>query len=407
MSNNSKISDLFDQYVMSTYSRTVNIVRGEGSKVWSDTGMVYLDFTAGIAVQNVGHSHPTVVEAIKKQAETLTHCSNLYFAEKQALLAKRLSDMSLGGKCFFCNSGAEANEAMIKLARLWGHEEGRYEVVTMLKSFHGRTLATCAATGQSKVQEGYDPLPLGFAYAMFNDIDSVKEAINERTVAIMLECVQGEGGVLPIDPEFIKEVRALCDEKNLLLLCDEIQCGMGRTGNWFGFQGTDVKPDAFTVAKAIASGVPMGALVASPKLSDVFKPGSHGSTFGGNPLACAAALATLDVIEKENLLERATEAGNLIIEGLEQFAEKYDQIIEVRGKGLMIGIELDRPAADLVEKCREVGLLACLAGPNVMRLIPPLNVKDDEIEEAIDIIDDALDLLFGEDAEQEEADGEE
>ena len=400
MSKNNDIAALFDQYVMRCYAPSVAIVRGQGCKVWDADGMAYLDFSAGIAVQNTGHAHPKIVHAVNDQIATLNHCSNLYYNVNQALLAQRLSHLSLDGKCFFCNSGAEANEAMIKLARLWGHEEGRFEIIAMRNSFHGRTLATCAATGQSKIQKGYDPMPLGFAFAEFNDLESVKALINERTVAVMLESVQGEGGVLPADPAFMQGLRALCDEKNLLLLLDEVQTGMGRTGKWFAWQHYGIQPDAFSLAKALASGIPIGALVGSPKVSDVFQPGRHASTFGGNPLACAAALATIDVIESEGLLARATEAGALLQEGLAQFVEKYDQILDVRGKGLMIGMIVDGPAKPIVDKCREMGLLCCTAGESVVRFLPPLTVKDDELEEALDMLDDALDMLFGPDAEK-------
>ncbi|NLN02672.1 MAG: acetylornithine transaminase [Lentisphaerae bacterium] len=404
MSKNEDIAALFNQYVMHTYSPSVTLVRGQGCKVWDADGMVYLDFTAGIAVQNVGHAHPRVVQAVSDQMTTLNHCSNLYYTANQALLAQRLVHLStLEGKCFFCNSGAEANEALIKLARLWGHEEGRYEIIAMRNSFHGRTLATAAATGQSKIQQGFDPMPVGFTFAEFNDLESVRKLVNERTVAVMLEPVQGEGGLLPATTEFMQGLRALCDEKNLLLLCDEVQSGMGRTGHWFAWQQYGVRPDAFSLAKALASGVPMGAIVASAKLADVFQPGRHASTFGGNPLACAAALATIDVIESEKLVERAQEAGQQLRESLMAFVEKYDQLLDVRGAGLMVGLVLDKPAKDLVTKCREMGLLCCMAGEKVVRFLPPLNVRDDELEEALDILDDALDMLYGEEAEEAEA----
>ncbi|MDD5708222.1 MAG: aspartate aminotransferase family protein [Kiritimatiellae bacterium] len=398
MSKNADIAALFDQFVMPTYAPSVTLVRGQGCKVWDADGMVYLDFAAGIAVQNVGHAHPKVVQAVQDQMATLNHCSNHFYTANQALLAQRLSRLSLNGKCFFCNSGAEANEGLVKLARLWGHQEERYEVITMLNSFHGRTLGMIAATGQSKVQKGFDPLPLGFAHAEFNNLDSVSEQINKHTVAVLVEAVQGEGGVIPATIEFMKGLRQLCDANKLLLLCDEIQCGMGRTGSWFGWQRYGIQPDAFSLAKALASGVPMGAVVASPKLSDVFQPGSHGTTFGGNPLACAAALATIDVIENEGLLKRASEAGAMLRDGLQQFVEKYDQVLEVRGEGLMTGMVLDVPAKDLIAKCREMGLLCLSAGEYVVRFVPPLTIKDDELDEAMDILDEALEMLYGEEA---------
>jgi len=394
MSKSADIAALFDQYVMHTYSPTVTLTSGHGSKVRDADGMTYLDFTAGVAVLNVGHTHARVAKAVQDQAGALIHCSNLFYTPNQALLAQRLSKLSLGGKCFFCNSGAEANEAMVKLARLWGHEKGKWEVIAMRNSFHGRTLAMCAATGQSKVQKGYDPLPLGFAHAAFNDLESVRAQVNERTVAVWVEAVQGEGGVIPATQEFMTGVRALCDEKGLLMLCDEIQCGMGRTGHWFGWQKYNVRPDAFTLAKSLAAGVPMGALVAAPKISDVFSPGSHGSTFGGNPLACAAALAVLDVIEEEGLVKRAGEAGALFREGLQVFVEKYDKVLEVRGEGLMVGLVVEGPAKDVVNACRDMGLLCCAAGENVVRFLPALNVKDDELEEALEMVGDALEQVY-------------
>jgi predicted acetylornithine/succinylornithine family transaminase len=394
MSKSADIAALFNQYVMHTYSPSVTLTSGHGCKVRDADGKTYLDFTAGIAVLNVGHTHAKVVKTVQDQAAALIHSSNLFYTPNQALLAQRLSKLSLGGKCFFCNSGAEANEAMVKLARLWGHEKGKFEVITMRNSFHGRTLAMCAATGQSKVQKGFDPLPLGFAHAAFNDLESVRGLVNARTVAVMVEAVQGEGGLIPATPEFMTGVRKLCDEKGLLMLCDEIQCGMGRTGHWFGWQKYGIKPDAFTLAKSLASGVPMGALVAAPSLSDVFHPGNHASTFGGNPLACATALAVIDVIEEEGLVKRAGEAGALFREGLQALVDKYEKAIEVRGEGLMIGLVVEGPAKDVVTACREMGLLCCTAGENVVRFLPPLNAKDDELEEALEMVGDALEQVY-------------
>ena len=396
MSKSTDIAALFDQYVMHTYAPTATLTSGIGCKVRDPDGKTYLDFTAGIAVHNVGHCHHKVVKAIQDQAATLGHCSNLFYNVNQALLAQRLSKLSLNGKCFFCNSGAEANEAMIKLARLHGHEKGKYEIITMQNSFHGRTLATIAATGQAKVQKGFDPLPIGFTYAEFNNVDSVKAAINERTVAVMVEAVQAEGGVIPATEEFMVGVRKLCDEKGLLMLCDEVQCGMGRTGKWFGWQNFPVKPDAFTLAKSLADGIPMGALVATPALSDLFKPGMHASTFGGNPISSAAALAVMDVIEEEALVKRAEEAGALFVEGLNVFVEKYKQVLEVRGKGLLVGLVVDGAAKEVVDACRDMGLLCCVAGEHVVRFLPPLNVKDNDLEEALEMVGDALEQLYGE-----------
>lgn len=395
MSKSTDIAALFDQYVMHTYSPTATLVDGSGCKVHNPEKNTFLDFTSGIAVHNVGHCHPKVVKAIQTQVATLGHTSNLFYTTGQALLAQRLSKLSLNGKCFFCNSGGEANEAMIKLARAWGHEKGKYEIISMQNSFHGRTLATLTATGQAKVQKGFDPLPIGFAYAEFNNLDSVKAAINEHTVAVLIEAVQGEGGVIPATEEFVVGLRKLCDEKGLLLLCDEVQCGMGRTGKWFGWQNYPVKPDAFTLAKALADGIPMGALVATAALSDVFKPGMHASTFGGNPVSCAAALAVLDVIEEEGLLEHTSKMSELFVEGLNVFVEKYEQVLEVRAKGLMVGLVVEGSAKEIVDACRDNGLLCCVAGEHVVRFLPPLNVKEANIEEALEMLGDALDSVYG------------
>lgn len=399
MSKSTDIAALFDQYVMHTYAPTATLTSGSGCKVRDPDGKTYLDFTSGIAVHNVGHCHPKVVKAVQDQVATLGHCSNLFYNVNQALLAQRLSKLSLNGKCFFCNSGAEANEAMIKLARLWGHEKGKFEIITLQNSFHGRTLATMAATAQAKIQKGYDPLPIGFAYAEFNNLESVAAAINERSVAVMLEAVQGEGGVIPATEEFMAGVRKLCDEKGLLMLCDEVQCGMGRTGKWFGWQNYTVKPDAFSLAKSLADGIPMGALVASPALSDVFSPGTHASTFGGNPVSSAAALAVLEVMEEEALLKRAEETGALFVEGLNLFVEKHKQVLEIRGKGLMLGMVVEGAAKEVVDMCRDMGLLCCVAGEHVVRFLPPLNIKESDLEEALEMIGDALDELYGGESE--------
>jgi len=388
---------------MPTYTPRIALTRGKGTKVWDADGKVYLDFIAGISVLNVGHSHPAVVEAIREQAGTLTHVSNLYYTENQARLAEKLSRLSIKGKCFFANSGAEANEGLIKLARLWGHDKGKYEIICMNNSFHGRTLATAAATGQEKVRKGFEPMPEGFVHAEFNDLDSVKALVNEKTVAVMLEAVQGEGGVITADTDFMKGIRELCDEEDLLLLCDEVQCGMGRTGYMFGFQAYDIEPDAFSLAKSLGSGYPIGAVVSGPKLADVFQPGKHASTFGGTPLACAASLATLEVIEGEALVAHAKASGDTFAEGLQALVEKYEHVESVRGRGLMLGLVLDQPAKELCNQLAEIGLLALATAGNVVRFLPPLNVKEDEIEEALEILDDCLDEMHGEVEEEEPA----
>lgn len=393
----------FEKYVIPCYARKpLVLVRGKGTKVWDMDGKVYLDFGAGIAVVNVGHCHPAVVEAIQRQAAELMHVSNLYYTENQGNLARDLIASSLPGKCFFCNSGAEANETLIKLARLWGHEQKRHEVITMRNSFHGRTLATLTATGQSKVQKGFEPLPAGFVYADFNNLDSVKSAVTDRTAAILVEAIQGEGGVVPAEKDFLRGLRALCDEKNILLLFDEVQCGMGRTGKWFGYQNYDAQPDAFSLAKGIAGGFPMGAVVAASKVADVLQAGKHASTFGGTPLACAAALATLKVIRDEGLLQHALDMGERLKSGLQKLVDKYDHLVEIRGMGLMLGLVLDKPARDLEAKLMEIGLICLATAEKVLRFVPPLTVKPNEIEEALEMVDEVCAEWHGESAEKQE-----
>jgi len=392
-----EVLDLYKEKVMPTYAPSVVVASGKGLTVRDADGLSYYDFTSGIGVQSVGYGNKKVVEAIQKQAATLTHCSNLFANVPATKLAEKLVELSgLGGKVFFANSGAEANEAAIKLARKWGAENGgRYEIITFRQGFHGRTLATLAATAQAWCQEGYDPLPVGFAYADYNDIESVKAAVNEKTVAVMLEAVQGEGGVTPATAEFMKAVRALCDEKNLLMIVDEVQAGMGRTGKWFAWQNFDVAPDLFTCAKALAGGLPMGALVSNAKLANVFTASSHASTFGGNPVAAAAALAVIDVIESENLLDNAAHTGAALKEKLEEFVDKYDKLLEVRGLGLMLGLVTEGSAKELVDAFKAQGLLTLTAGEHVVRFLPPLTLTTDDFEDVFDMISDAFDSVYG------------
>jgi acetylornithine/N-succinyldiaminopimelate aminotransferase len=382
--------DLHQQYVMPTYAPGLTLVRGSGASVWDDTGREYLDFMAGIAVCNTGHCHPAVVAAIQRQAATLMHVSNLFHNDVQPRLACKLSDLALGGKIFFCNSGAEANEALFKLARKWGSPDGRYEIVAMRNSFHGRTLATMTATGQPKYSKGFEPLMPGFAHADFNNLESVRAAVTPATVAILCEAIQGEGGVVPADPAFLAGLRALCDERKLLLLFDEVQCGIGRTGNWFGFQHYGVRPDGISMAKALGGGFPIGAAAVTPELSNVFQPGNHASTFGGTPLACAAALAVLETIEKEHLLENAAAMGALFMDGLRDLAQKHPCIQTVRGLGLMVGAVLDIPAKPVETRLRDLGLLCIATGDHVLRFVPPLVVTPDQIRQALDLLDQAL-----------------
>ncbi len=382
--------ELHHQYVMPTYAPGLTLVRGSGVCVWDDAGKEYLDFMAGIAVNNVGHCHPAVVEAIREQAGTLMHCSNLFHNELQPRLAQKLSGLALGGKVLFCNSGAEANECLFKLARKWGSLDGRHEIITMKNSFHGRTLATMTATGQTKYQKGFEPLMPGFAYAEFNNLESVQAALTPATVAILCEAVQGEGGIVPATPEFMTGLRALCDEKKILLFFDEVQCGIGRTGQWFGFQNYGIRPDGFSMAKALGGGFPIGAAAVTPELSNVFQPGNHASTFGGTPLACAAALATLGTIEHEHLLENAVQMGARFMDGLKALAPRHACIQAVRGVGLMIGLVLNVPAKPIETKLRENGLLCIATGDHVLRFVPPLVVSATQIDQALALLDRSL-----------------
>lgn len=378
------------RYVMQTYAPGMAIVRGRGARVWDAEGREYLDFIAGIAVTSIGHCHPRLVRAIRTQAARLMHCSNLFYNETQPRLARALAERSLGGACFFANSGAEANEGLIKLARMWGSQNGgRWRVVTMANSFHGRTLATLTATGQTKIQRGFEPLPDGFDYAVFNDLDSVRAKIGSQTAAVLVEPVQGEGGVVPASPDFLRGLRTLCNETGVLLLMDEVQSGMGRTGQWFAWQTYGVEPDAFSLAKGLGGGFPIGAVVAAPGLSSVFGPGSHGSTFGGTPLACAAALAVIETIETDDLLRNAAERGAQLVAGLKKIGTKHPCITAVRGLGLMVGLVLNRPAKPLEKLLRDRGLIVLATGENVIRFLPPLNVTAAQVRKALAICRDA------------------
>lgn len=375
---------LHKQYVVNTYAPNLLLTRGQGSWVWDADGKKYLDFLGGIAVIQVGHCHPKLVAAIQKQTATLMHVSNLYYNENQPKLAAKLVEKFGGaGRAFFCNSGAEANEGLIKLARLWGHDSGRYEIISMKNSFHGRTLATITATGQTKYQRGFEPLPPGFVHTEFNNLESVKATITDKTVAILVEAVQGEGGVIPAEPEFLKGLRSLCDENNLLLFCDEVQCGMGRTGHWFGFQAYGIQPDGCSLAKGLGGGLPIGAFVAGPKISEIFHPGHHASTFGGNPVACAAALAVFDILEQERLLENAARMGTLLQSELRKLATNYPWMVEIRGRGMMQGLVLDHPAKEFEKALLAQGLIVIATADKVIRMLPPLSVSEEEVREAV------------------------
>lgn len=362
---------------MNTYTRQpVAFVRGEGAYLWDENGKRYLDAVAGVAVNGLGHAHPRLVKAITEQAANLIHTSNLYRVLRQEELAERLCELSGMDRAFFCNSGCEANEAAIKLARMYGHGKGIDvpTIIVMEKAFHGRTMATLTATGSRKIQAGFEPLLAGFARVPFNDIDAVRQVAehNKSVVAVLVEVVQGEGGVNVLGTDYLAQLRQICDAQGWLLMLDEVQTGIGRTGKWFGFQHSGVLPDVIALAKGLGGGMPIGACLARGAAADVFKPGSHGSTFGGNPLACAAALATLEAIDQEGLLENATRIGEHIRAGLRAALAGLSGVVDIRGEGLMIGIELDRPCAELVAIAREQGVLINVTADKVIRLVPPL-----------------------------------
>jgi acetylornithine/N-succinyldiaminopimelate aminotransferase len=392
------LSSLYADYVMPTYGRfDLDIERGSGCRVWDFEGREYLDFGAGIAVCSLGHAHPEVTKTVAEQASTLVHTSNLYRTAPQAELARRLVELTGSGKVFFCNSGAEANEGLIKLTRRFGSQSGRYEILTFQNSFHGRTMAGISATAQQKIKKGFAPLLEGFAHLPYRDLNSVSSAIGPRTVAILVEPVQGEGGIHIATGEFLRGLRQICDDHDLLLLFDEIQCGLGRTGDWCGWKSLDsnLMPDGVSWAKGIANGFPLGAFWAASSrgLCDLLGPGAHGTTYGGNPVCCAAALKVLEIIEREGLRQNATVQGAKLRDGLR--ALNSPRVCEVRAIGLMIGIELEdtgdqNAAIPFVKKLMAAGLLAIPAGERVIRLLPPLNVTGTEIDEALEIIGRSL-----------------
>lgn len=380
-----------ESHVMPTYAPKQLFVRGEGCRLWDADGEEYLDFTSGIAVCNLGHCHPRVTAALAEQARTLVHVSNIYMnAIAPALAEKLVLESGMDAKIFFCNSGAEANEGLIKIARKYGNQTGRNEIISMENSFHGRTLATLAATGRKKYRQGFEPDVPGFTQVPFNDIEALRNAVTGKTCAVMLEMVQGEGGVIPADPEYLKQVRALCDEKDLLMLCDEVQCGMGRLGTRFAFQSFGVVPDAVSMAKGIANGVPMGAFMAKKKYADLLTVGTHGTTFGGTALAAAAALAVQEAFDQEKVLENCAEMGAYMMEQLSAIGKKYSFVQGVRGRGLMIGLALDCEAGPVQKLIQKRKLLVLTAGESVVRFVPPLNVKKCDIDRALAIVDEAL-----------------
>ena len=401
--------DTFNNYVMNTYGRfPLAIVKGEGCKLWDSEGKEYLDFVAGIDTCTLGHSHPAMVEAVTEQIKKLHHISNLYYIQEQGELAQWIVEHSCADKAFFCNSGAEANEAAIKLIRKYAHTVLEFleqpVILTAKASFHGRTLATITATGQAKYQKDFEPLVPGFEYVQYNDINAIEEAItnidegDRRVAAIMIEPIQGEGGVRPGELEYFLRLRKICDDTGILLVFDEVQSGVGRTGKMWGYENLGVEPDIFTSAKGLAGGIPIGAMMCK-SFCDVFQPGSHASTFGGNPFACASALAVLKTLEAENLLQNVATRGEQLRGRLRAIANKYgDLFTDVRGWGLMDGMEInadrDITSIDVVKKAMENGLLLVPAGPKVVRFVPPLIVTEEDVDQAAEILDKSIGQLI-------------
>ena len=396
-----EIQELYDQYVVPTVNRGLTLTRGKGRHVWDDRGRKYLDFGGGIAVNSLGHAHPAIRETLNRQADVLIHSSNFYYNEWQGRLAQRIVGLTGPGKVFFCNSGAEANEALIKLARKFGHQNGddgdRYEIITARNSFHGRTLATLSATGQEKIKQGFDPLLPGFVHVPFNDLAAVEAALTPRTVAVLIEGIQGEGGVNVATPEYLLGLRALTRQHHLLLLWDGVQDGYFRTGRWQSYErilesvpgAEKFAPDAIAMAKSLGAGYPIGAVWIREPYSDVFTPGSHGTTYGGSPLACAVALTVLDVVEREKLADNIRARGEELKRGLEALVGTRG-IKEIRGYGGLIGMVMAGEPASVVERLAKAGLILIPAAHNTVRFLPPLNVTAKEITEALAVVDKHL-----------------
>ena len=392
--NEKETMALANENIMNTYRRfPVVLVKGSGARVWDINGKEYLDFVAGIAVCALGHSHPQVIHAVKEQLDKLTHVSNLYYTEPQAQLAKQLVDHSFADKVFFCNSGAEANEAAIKLARKYAHENmgpDKFELITMKDSFHGRTMATITATGQEKFQFGFTPLLAGFQYVPFNDLKALGEAIGDQTCGVMLEPIQGEGGVNIPDDHYLASVREICDRHGILLIVDEVQTGMGRTGKLFAYEYSGIKPDIMTLAKALGNGLPVGAMLATDKIAKAFVPGNHASTFGGNPLAMAAATAVMKTILSEDILAHCLKTGEYFLSALKKLQQKHKIISKVRGRGLMLAAELHIEAADIIHECLKKGLLINSTGGKTIRFVPPLIITTQDVDQAMQILDEVM-----------------
>jgi predicted acetylornithine/succinylornithine family transaminase len=384
------LMSLQGNYVLGTYAPDLMLVKGDGARVWDIDGKEYLDFAAGISVCNLGHCHPKVTAAIREQAGKLVHVSNLYYNENQPQLAARIAETSFGGRVFFANSGAEANEGLIKFARRWGSDSGRYEIICMNDSFHGRTLATLAATGRAKYRKGFAPDMEGFVFADFNDLESVRAKIGPKTVAVLCEPIQGEGGILPATAEFLEGLRQLCDEQDLLLLFDEVQCGMGRTGHMFAYQSYGVVPDGMSMAKALGNGFPIGAFEVQEKYEGTLPPGTHASTFGGTPLACAAGIAVFEAFAEEHVLDNVQRVGEHLLQALNGLCAKFPAVKSVRGAGLMLGVVVEGDLKPVLAKAKEAGLLVLTAGENVLRLLPPLTITIEQADQAVAILEEAL-----------------
>ena len=384
MKSNQDLIKLTNKYVAKNYGRyPIGLVRGKGTAVWDASGKKYIDFVAGLAVDNLGHCPPTVVNAIRKQAGKLLHVSNLYHIEPQSQLAAELTRLTFANKFFFCNSGTEANEAAIKLARRWFYDNGqpkRFEIITMNDSFHGRTMASLSATGQKKFHAGFGPLLPGFKYVPFNNLVALKKAITKKTCAVLIEPIQGEGGVNLADRSYLQALRKICNEKGILLIFDEVQTGFGRIGKLFAYEKYKIKPDIITLAKALGGGIAIGAMGSTDKIIKSFIPGTHAATFGGNPLACAASLASLKTLTKKGFLQKASSRGDYFLEQLHSLKEKFPIIREVRGVGLMLAVELDQPGANVVNDCMREGFLINCIQLNTLRFLPPLIITQKEID---------------------------
>ena len=394
MNKNQKIALLTKKHVAQTYGRyPIALIRGKGTKVWDKNGNQYLDFVSGLAVNNLGHCHPAVVSAIQKQAKTLLHVSNLYHIEPQSQLAEHLTSQCFADKFFFCNSGTEAIEAAIKLARKFSADQGhpeRIEIITMNNSFHGRTMGALSATAQKNYHTGFNPLLPGFKYIPFNNIQAAKKAISKKTCAILVEPIQGEGGVNIPEPNYLKDLKLICRKNDILLIFDEVQTGFGRTGKLFAHELFKTKPDIMTLAKALGGGMAIGAMAATNRIMKSFVPGTHASTFGGNPLTCAAALASLKVITEKGFLKKASETGKYFLECLENLASQHSIVKEVRGKGMILAMELDKPGSKIVVDCMKNGFLINCIKQNILRFLPPLNISKKDISSLMPVLSNSL-----------------